>query len=67
MKNFISIEEFNKLSEKDKKLYEVTYLDYETKCVPYGYILKNRRWENEINIINYFTNSINSLCNKTDK
>lgn len=43
MKNFISIEEFDKLSEKEKELYEVTYLDYETKCVSYGYILKNRR------------------------
>lgn len=40
MKNFISIEEFNKLSEKEKELYKVTYLDYETKCVLYGYILK---------------------------
>lgn len=43
MKNFISIEEFDKLSKKEKELYEVTYLDYETKCVPHGYILKNRR------------------------
>ena len=40
MKNFISIEEFDKLSEKEKELYEITYLDYETKCVPYGYVLK---------------------------
>lgn len=43
MKTFISIEEFNKLSEQGKKLYEIVYLDYETKCIPYGYILKNRR------------------------
>lgn len=40
MKNFISIEEFDKLSEKEKKLYEIAYLDYETRCVPYGYVLK---------------------------
>ena len=40
MKNFISIEEFDNLSEKEKELYEVTYLDYETKCVPQGYVLK---------------------------
>lgn len=40
MKNFISIEEFDNLSEKEKELYEVTYLDYETRCVPCGYILK---------------------------
>ena len=40
MKNFISIEEFNKLSEKEKELYEIAYLDYETKCVPQGYVLK---------------------------
>ncbi|MFR8990546.1 MAG: hypothetical protein ACLVH9_05200 [Fusobacterium sp.] len=40
MKKFISIEEFNKLSEQGKKLYEIVYLDYETKCVPCGYILK---------------------------
>lgn len=43
MKNFISIEEFDKLSEKEKELYEITYLDYETKCIPQGYFLKNRR------------------------
>lgn len=43
MKNFITVEEFDKLNEKDKGLYEVTYLDYETKCVPYGYILKKNR------------------------
>lgn len=40
MKIFISIEEFDKLNKQDKKLYEIVYLDYETKCVPYGYILK---------------------------
>ena len=40
MKNFISIEEFDKLSEKEKELYEITYLDYEAKCVSCGYILK---------------------------
>lgn len=40
MKNFVSIEEFDNLSEKEKELYEVTYLDYETKCVLCGYILK---------------------------
>lgn len=43
MKNFISIEEFDKLSEKEKELYEVTYLDYETNCVPCGYILKIKK------------------------
>ena len=43
MKNFILIEEFDNLSEKEKELYEITYLDYETKCIPYGYILKNGR------------------------
>lgn len=40
MKNFISIEEFDNLSKKEKCLYEITYLDYETRYVPYGYILK---------------------------
>ncbi|WP_294727795.1 hypothetical protein [uncultured Fusobacterium sp.] len=40
MKNFITTEEFDNLSEKEKCLYEITYLDYETRCVPYGYILK---------------------------
>ena len=40
MKNFISVEEFDKLSEKEKELYEITYLDYETRCVSCGYILK---------------------------
>ena len=34
MKNFITVEEFDRLNEKEKKLYEITYLDYETKCVP---------------------------------
>lgn len=43
MKNFISIEEFDNLSEKEKELYEIIHLDYETKCMPCGYILKNRR------------------------
>ena len=43
MKNFISVEEFDNLSEKEKELYEIIYLDYETKCVLYGYVLKNRR------------------------
>lgn len=38
MKIFISIEEFDKLNKQDKKLYEIVYLDYETKCVPCGYI-----------------------------
>jgi hypothetical protein len=40
MKNFISMEEFDNLNEKEKELYEIAYLDYETKCVPCGYILK---------------------------
>ena len=40
MKNFISVEEFDNLSEKEKELYEIVYLDYETKCVPQGYVLK---------------------------
>lgn len=35
MKNFITTEEFDNLSEKEKELYEITYLDYETKCVPF--------------------------------
>ena len=43
MKNFITVEEFDRLNEKEKKLYEITYLDYETKCIPQGYFLKNRR------------------------
>lgn len=40
MKNLITVEEFDRLNEQDKKLYEIVYLDYETKCVPCGYILK---------------------------
>lgn len=40
MKKNITIEEFNKLNEQDKKLYEIVYLDYETRCVPYGCVLK---------------------------
>ena len=40
MEKIISIEEFDKLNEKDKGLYEITYLDYETKCIPQGYVLK---------------------------
>lgn len=43
MKSFISMEEFDNLSKKKKELYEITYLDYETRCIPHGYILKNRR------------------------
>lgn len=43
MKNFITVEEFDNLNEKEKELYEIIYLDYETKCIPHGYILKNRR------------------------
>lgn len=43
MKSLITVEEFDNLNEKEKELYEVTYLDCETKCVPYGYVLKNRR------------------------
>lgn len=40
MKKVITIEEFDKLNEQDKKLYKIVYLDYETQSVPYGYILK---------------------------
>lgn len=40
MKDFITTEEFDKLSEKEKYLYEIIYLDYETRCVPYGYVFK---------------------------
>ena len=40
MKKVITIEEFDRLNEKDKKIYKIVYLDYETQSVPYGYILK---------------------------
>ncbi len=40
MKKVITIEEFDRLNEQDKKLYKIIYLDYETQSVPYGYILK---------------------------
>jgi hypothetical protein len=40
MKNLITVEKFDRLNEQDKKLYEIAYLDYETKCIPQGYILK---------------------------
>ncbi|MFR1676378.1 MAG: hypothetical protein ACLSVP_06765 [Fusobacterium sp.] len=40
MKKIITIEEFDRLNEQDKKLYKIVYLDYETQSVPYGYILK---------------------------
>ncbi|WP_302163036.1 hypothetical protein [uncultured Fusobacterium sp.] len=40
MKKVITIEEFDRLNEQDKKLYKIVYLDYETQSVPYGYILK---------------------------
>ena len=40
MRKFITIEEFGKLKEQEKKLYKIVYLDYGTKNVPYGYILK---------------------------
>lgn len=39
MKKVITIEEFDKLNEQEKKLYKIIYLDYETKCIPYRYIL----------------------------
>ena len=39
MKKVITIEEFDRLNEQDKKLYKIVYLDYETKCIPYEYIL----------------------------
>ena len=40
MKKVITLEEFDRLNEQDKKLYKIVYLDYETQSVPYGYILK---------------------------
>nr|WP_317279547.1 hypothetical protein [uncultured Fusobacterium sp.] len=40
MKKVITIEEFDRLNEKDKKIYKIVYLDYETQSVHYGYILK---------------------------
>lgn len=40
MKNLITVEKFDRLNEQDKKLYEIVYLDYETRCMPYGYVLK---------------------------
>lgn len=40
MKNLITVEEFDDLKEKEKELYEIVYLDYETKCIPQGYVLK---------------------------
>ena len=40
MKKVITLEEFDRLNEQDKKLYKIIYLDYETQSVPYGYILK---------------------------
>ena len=40
MKNLITVGEFDNLKEKEKELYEVTYLDYETNCIPQGYVLK---------------------------
>lgn len=40
MKKIITIEEFDRLNEQDKKLYKIVYLDYETQSVPHGYILK---------------------------
>ena len=39
MKKIITIEEFDRLNEQDKKLYKIAYLDYETKYTPYEYIL----------------------------
>ena len=30
MKKVITIEEFDRLNEQDKKLYKIIYLDYET-------------------------------------
>lgn len=40
MKNLITVEEFDRLNEQDKKLYEIVYLDCETRCILYGYVLK---------------------------
>lgn len=34
MKKVITIEEFDRLNEQDKKLYKIIYLDYETQSVP---------------------------------
>ena len=36
MKKIITIEEFDRLNEQDKKLYKIVYLDYETQSVPMG-------------------------------
>lgn len=41
MKKFITFEEFKKLNDEKKKMYEVVFLDYETQCISCGYILKN--------------------------
>ena len=41
MEKFITFEEFEELSDEKKKKCEIVFLDYETQCIPCGYILKN--------------------------
>ena len=41
MKKFITFEEFEKLNDEKKKMYEIVFLDYETQWISCGYILKN--------------------------
>lgn len=42
MQRFLTIEEYDSLDDKSKEKYEIIYLD-ETKCVPYGYQLKEEK------------------------
>lgn len=39
MKKFISILEYDNLKEEIKQNYKLIYLDFETNCIPWGYVL----------------------------
>lgn len=39
MQRFITIEEYDNLEEENKQKYKLIYLDAETNCIPWGYIL----------------------------
>lgn len=38
---FISMKDYDKLTDDEKDKYKLVYLDYETKCIPCGYELKS--------------------------
>lgn len=40
MQRFLTIEEYDNSDDTTKEKYECIYLDLETKCIPYGYKLK---------------------------